>query len=117
VDLGGTPNCTGRSVIDNPMVDSGLYSKNIGCIRLFKFKFNLKTSLFMTNPFHDVNSDEELDELKTSMIQMTDLVDDDDTVVVEVTKRIHIDLMITIYLMIMKIILFIFRCSIQIVPG
>jgi hypothetical protein len=26
VDLGGTPNYTVRSVIDNPMVDSGLYS-------------------------------------------------------------------------------------------
>jgi hypothetical protein len=31
----------------------------------------------MTKPFHDVNSDEELDESKASMIQMTDLVDDD----------------------------------------
>jgi hypothetical protein len=31
----------------------------------------------MIKPFHDVNSDEELDQLKTSMIQMTDLVDND----------------------------------------
>jgi hypothetical protein len=31
----------------------------------------------MTKPFHDVNSDEELDQSKTSMIQMIDLVDDD----------------------------------------
>jgi hypothetical protein len=31
----------------------------------------------MTKPFHDANSDEELDESKASMIQMTDLVDDD----------------------------------------
>jgi hypothetical protein len=31
----------------------------------------------MTKPFHDVNLDEEHDESKTSMIQMTDLVDDD----------------------------------------
>jgi hypothetical protein len=31
----------------------------------------------MTKPFHDVNLDEELDESKTSMIQMTDLVDED----------------------------------------
>jgi hypothetical protein len=75
--LGGTPNSTERSIIDDPMVNSGLYSKNIGCIRTFKFKFDLKTSLFMTKPFHDVNSDEELDESKASMIQMTNLVDDD----------------------------------------
>jgi hypothetical protein len=74
--LGGTPNSTERSIIDNPMVNSGLHSKNIGCIRIFKFKFDLKTSLFMTKPFHD-NSDEELDESKASMIQMTNLVDDD----------------------------------------
>jgi hypothetical protein len=59
------------------MVDSGLYSNNICCIRFFKFKFDLKTNLFMTKPFHDVNLDEELDESKTSTIQMTDLVDDD----------------------------------------
>jgi hypothetical protein len=58
------------------MVDSGLYN-NIGSIRFFKCKFNLKTSSFMTKPFHDVNSDEELDQSKTSMIQMIDLVDDD----------------------------------------
>jgi hypothetical protein len=31
----------------------------------------------MIKPFHDVNSDEELDQLKTSTIQMTDLVDND----------------------------------------
>jgi hypothetical protein len=31
----------------------------------------------MTNWFHDINSDEVLDQSKTSMIQMTDLVDDD----------------------------------------
>jgi hypothetical protein len=31
----------------------------------------------MTKSFHDKNSDEELDESKPSMIQMTDLVDDD----------------------------------------
>jgi hypothetical protein len=31
----------------------------------------------MIKPFHDVNLDEELDQLKTSMIQMTDLVDND----------------------------------------
>jgi hypothetical protein len=31
----------------------------------------------MTKSFHDVNSDEEIDESKTSTIQMTDLVDDD----------------------------------------
>jgi hypothetical protein len=31
----------------------------------------------MTNWFHDVNLDEELDQSKTSTIQMTDLVDDD----------------------------------------
>jgi hypothetical protein len=37
----GTPNCTGRSVIDDPMVESGLYS-NIGCIRFFKCKFDLE---------------------------------------------------------------------------
>jgi hypothetical protein len=75
--LGGTPNCIGMSIIDDPMVDSGLYSKNIGCIRFFKFKFDLKTSLFMTKPLHDVISDEELDESKAPTIQMTDLVDDD----------------------------------------
>jgi hypothetical protein len=68
--LGGTLNCTGRYVNDDHMVDSGFF-------RFFKFKFDLKTSLFMTKPFHDVNSYEELDESKTSMIQMTDLVDDD----------------------------------------
>jgi hypothetical protein len=39
--LGGTPNCTGRSVIDDLMVDLGLYS-NICCIRFFKCKFDLK---------------------------------------------------------------------------
>jgi hypothetical protein len=42
VDLGSTPNCTGRSVIHDPMVESGLYSNNIGCIRFFKFKLDLK---------------------------------------------------------------------------
>jgi hypothetical protein len=31
----------------------------------------------VTNLFHDVNSDEKLDQLKTSTIQMIDLVDDD----------------------------------------
>jgi hypothetical protein len=31
----------------------------------------------MTKRFHDVNSDEELDQSKTSTIQMTHLVDDD----------------------------------------
>jgi hypothetical protein len=31
----------------------------------------------MTKPFHDINSDEELDKSKTSTIQMTGLVDDD----------------------------------------
>jgi hypothetical protein len=31
----------------------------------------------MTKPFHDVNSDEELDESKASTIQIIDLVDDD----------------------------------------
>jgi hypothetical protein len=31
----------------------------------------------MTKPFHDINSDEELDESKTSMIQMIDFVDVD----------------------------------------
>jgi hypothetical protein len=36
-----------------------------------------KPNFFMTNWFHDVNSDEELDQLKTSTIQMTDLVNDD----------------------------------------
>jgi hypothetical protein len=75
--LGGTPNCTGMSIIDDPMVDSGLYSKNICYIRFFKFKFDLKTSLFMTKPLPDVISDEELDESKAPTIQMTDLVDDD----------------------------------------
>jgi hypothetical protein len=31
----------------------------------------------MTKSFHDINSDEELDELKASTIQMTNLVDND----------------------------------------
>jgi hypothetical protein len=53
------------------MVDSGLYS-NIGYIRFFKGKFDLKNQFL-----YDVNSDEELDQSKTSMIQMTDLIDDD----------------------------------------
>jgi hypothetical protein len=39
--LGGAPNCTGRFVIDDPMFDSGVYSK-IGSIRFFKCKFDLK---------------------------------------------------------------------------
>jgi hypothetical protein len=47
--LGGAPNCTGRFVIDDPMFDSGVYS-NIGSIRFFKCKFDLKKKLvFMTN--------------------------------------------------------------------
>jgi hypothetical protein len=41
----GTPNCTGRSVIDDPIVDSGLY-RNIGYIRFFKSKFDLKNQFF-----------------------------------------------------------------------
>jgi hypothetical protein len=40
-DLGSTSNCTGRSVIDDPMFDSGLYSY-IDSIRFFKCKFDLK---------------------------------------------------------------------------
>jgi hypothetical protein len=60
----------------------------------------------MTKPFHDVNSDEELHESKASAIQMTNLWMMIYCIVVEVMKRIHIDLMITIYLMIMEIILF-----------
>jgi hypothetical protein len=42
--LRGTPNCTGRSVIDDPMFDSGVYN-NIGSIRFFKCKFDLKNQL------------------------------------------------------------------------
>ena len=37
----GRPNCIGRSVIDDPMFDSGVYN-NIGSIRFFKCKFDLK---------------------------------------------------------------------------
>jgi hypothetical protein len=39
--LGGRPNCIGRSVIDDPMFDKGVYN-NIGSIRFFKCKFDLK---------------------------------------------------------------------------
>jgi hypothetical protein len=74
--FGGTPNCTGRSIINNAMFDSGVYS-NIGSIRFFKCKFNLNKFLFTTNLLDDTNADEELDESKTSTIQMSDLVDDD----------------------------------------
>jgi hypothetical protein len=60
------------------MFDSGVYN-NIGSNSFFKCKL-----LWFEQPFslsihwlHDANADGELDQLKTSTIQMTDLVDDD----------------------------------------
>jgi hypothetical protein len=43
--FGGTPNCTGRSIIDDPMFDSVVYN-NISSIRFFKCKFDLNSSCF-----------------------------------------------------------------------
>jgi hypothetical protein len=65
------------SIIDDPMFDSGVYS-NIGSNSFFKCKllqFEQPVSLSV-HWLHDVNVDEELDQLKTSMIQIIDLVDD-----------------------------------------
>jgi hypothetical protein len=76
--LEATPNYTGRSIIDDPMFDSEVYI-NIGLNSDFKFNF-LRFEhyyYFITHLLNDANVEGELDQSKTSTIQMTDLVDDD----------------------------------------
>jgi hypothetical protein len=44
--FGGTPNCRGRSVIDDPMFDLGVYN-NICSIRFFECKFDLNNQFLL----------------------------------------------------------------------
>jgi hypothetical protein len=73
----------------------------------------------MTKPFHDINSDEELDESKTSMIQMIDFVDVDILYSGRGNKKdIHwSDDHNNIIIYNSWKSFYFFRCSIQIVPG
>jgi hypothetical protein len=86
--LEATPDCIGRSIIDDPVFDSSVYTiigSKCHCIIQYELIYNLITYDFSTYFFDSIvtlhvisnNAEEELDQSKISTIQMTNLIDDD----------------------------------------